>query len=144
MPNELTKVNDQEQAAVLFGGEKLSAEYTSIPNDGTREAAAAIFNSFGDAESLGDNVGQVIEVEHVSAHTVEIESEENGVVTAVRCILISPDGTRYAAVSTGVMDSVKKLFAAVGLPPWTPPVKIAAKNVKTRKGFKTLRLELKG
>lgn len=142
----MVPVNDQKQAAALFGSgaDKLQAQWCSIPNDGSREAAIKIFNAFGDAESLSDYVGQAIEVQDVAAHTVTVGTEKGEAVDTVRCVLITPKGERYACVADGVKDSLTKMFGIVGLPPWNPAVKLAAKNVKTRNGYRTLRIELIG
>lgn len=126
----------------MFGGHGPGRLWTTIPSDGSRENAAKIANAMDDAESLRDYMGQVLEIENVLLHDVVLEGENGEEIPAVRTVLIGADGTCYAAVSNGVISSLQKIFALVGVGPWTPPLKVVAKEVNTRKGRRTLRLKL--
>lgn len=126
----------------MFGGQGLGRLWTTIPNDGSRESAAKIANAMDEAESLRDHMGEVLEIENVLLHDVTLEGENGEEIPAVRTVLIGADGTCYAAVSNGVISSLQKIFALVGVGPWTPPLKVVAKEVNTRKGRRTLRLKL--
>ncbi|MED1518479.1 hypothetical protein P4U63_29235, partial [Bacillus paranthracis] len=66
-------------------------------------------------------------------------------VDALRVVLLDKDGKGYHAVSQGVVSSIQKIISIVGPAPWTDePLKIVPYEVKTRKGFKTLTLQLQG
>ena len=114
--------------------------YCSIPNDGTRKSAIKIYNAINSAdEQLADHINEVIDIVNVVAHPVELVDENNGeIFTALRTILISKDGTAYAAVSSGITNSLAKIFAIVGMPDngaWEKePIKIKVKQVQTRNG----------
>ena len=118
----------------------MSEFYCSIPNDGTRKSAIKIYNAINSAdEQLADHINEVIEIVNVVAHPVELIDEINGeVFTSLRTILISKDGTAYSAVSSGITNSLAKIFAIVGMPDngaWEKePIKIKVKQVQTRNG----------
>lgn len=114
--------------------------YCSIPNDGTRKSAIKIYNAINSTdEQLADHINEVIEIVNVVAHPVELIDEINGeVFTSLRTILIGKDGTAYSAVSSGITNSLAKIFAIVGMPDngaWEKePIKIKVKQVQTRNG----------
>ena len=114
--------------------------YCSITNDGTRKSAIAIFNAVNSAdESLGDHIGEVLEIVNVVAHPVELLDEDTGeVVTALRTVLVAKDGKTYTAVSQGITSALSRIFSIVGMPDggaWEKePVKMKIKQVKTRNG----------
>ena len=119
--------------------------YCSIPNDGSRKSAIAIYNAVNSkGESLDDHKGEVLEIVDVAAHPVSLVDENTGeVVDALRTILIAKNGTVYDAVSQGIASSLSKIFGIVGMPPWNDePLKIKVVEQKTRKGFKTNTIEL--
>ena len=114
--------------------------YCSIADDGTRKSKVAIFNAINSAdESLGDHIGEVLEVVNVVAHPVELADEETGeIVTALRTVLVTKDGKTYTAVSQGVTSALSRIFSIIGMPDngaWEKePVKMKIKQVKTRNG----------
>lgn len=109
-----------------------------------RETAVKLFNAINGAENaLGDHLGEVIEIQDMVAHVIELEDENSGeMVKAMRVVLLSPDGTGYHAISQGIASSMQKLIATIGQPPWVPAIKIVPVQQKTRKGYKTLTLRL--
>ena len=119
--------------------------FCSIPNDGTRKSAVAIYNAINNkGESLDDHKGEIIEAVNVAAHPVTLTDENTGeIVEALRVVIIDKNGKNYDAVSQGIASSLQKIFGIVGMPPWNDePLKIKVVEQKTRKGFKTNTIEL--
>lgn len=122
-----------------------AAFFCSIPNDGSRRSAIAIYNAVNSkGESLDDHKGEVLEIVNVAAHPVSLVDENTGeVVQAMRTVLIDKNGKNFDAVSQGVVSSLQKIFAIVGKPPYNDePLKIKVVEQKTRKGYKTNTIEL--
>lgn len=118
--------------------------FSSIKDDGSRESQIRIFNAINKADSkLDDHKGEVLEIKDVVAHPIELVDENTGELTeCVRMVLIDKDGKGYESVSQGIFSSIKKLFVIIGQPSWEIPVKMKVIEQKTRKGFKTLTIEL--
>lgn len=114
--------------------------YCSIVNDGTRKAKIDIFNAINGAdESLGDHIGEVLEIVNVVAHPVTLVDEETGeTVECLRTVLIDKKGVSYTAVSQGITSALSRIFSIIGSPDdnaWVnEPVKMKIKQVKTRNG----------
>ena len=112
--------------------------YCSLANDGSRKSAIAIYNAINNAdESLGDHIGEVIEVVNIVAHPVEVTDEKTGeVIDALRTVLIDKNGKSYVAVSQGITNSLARIFSLIGTPDngaWEKePVKMKIRQVKTR------------
>ena len=127
-------------AEVLAGGH--ASYWCSITDDGTRDTKIKILQAMDDADfALQDRLGEVIEVEHIMAHSIVFKGDDGRAQQAIRTILITPDGTRYACVSDGVVQSLRNIIGTIGAPPFDPPLKVAPKLVKTRQGYRTLKLE---
>lgn len=114
--------------------------YCSIPDDGSRKAKVAIYNAVNNSEkSLSDMIGKPLDIVDVVAYPVTLADEETGeVIESIRTVLIDKDGTSYSAVSSGITNSLSKIFAIVGSPlngAWhDEPVKMEVKQVNTRNG----------
>jgi hypothetical protein len=114
--------------------------YCSIADDGTRKSKVAIFNAINGAdESLGDHIGEVLEIVNVVAHPVSLVDEETGEeVNCLRTVLIDKKGVTYTAVSQGITSALSRIFSLIGSPDggaWEKePVKMKIKQVKTRNG----------
>lgn len=114
--------------------------YCSIQDDGTRKSKVAIFNAVNSAdESLGDHIGEVLEIVNVVAHPVTLLDEITGeVVECLRTVLVDKKGVTYTAVSQGITSALSRIFSIVGSPDngaWVEePVKMKVKQVKTRNG----------
>ncbi|MFE5263162.1 hypothetical protein, partial [Streptomyces coelicoflavus] len=93
---------------------------------------------------LSDHIGEVIEITDMVAHAVELEDEvTKETIQAMRVVLLTADGQGYHSVSQGVASSLQRIIGIVGQGPWTDePLKVVPKEVKTRRGFKTLTLAL--
>lgn len=118
--------------------------FSSIIDDGSRKAKVAIYNAINSAdEKLDDHKGEVLSITDVVAHTVNLLDEQTGeIIECTRIVLIDEKGKGFECISLGVYSSLQKIFAIVGLPHWEEPLKVKAVEQKTRKGFKTLTLEL--
>jgi hypothetical protein len=138
-PGEISK---ELSLSDIFQGNGMGRLWTTLPSDGSRSAAVVVENAMSDAESIRDHIGAVLEIENVLLHDVVIEGENGEDVPAVRAVLIDSKGQGYAAVSNGVISSLQTLMALCGPGPWNPPLKVVPREVKTRKGYRTLRLKL--
>ncbi|WP_063336311.1 hypothetical protein [Bacillus subtilis] len=110
-----------------------------------RKSSIKLYNAVSNAEhSLSDHIGEVIEITDMVAHAVELEDEvTKETIQAMRVVLLTADGQGYHSVSQGVASSLQRIIGIVGQGPWTDePLKVVPKEVKTRRGFKTLTLAL--
>lgn len=117
--------------------------FTSLKAE-TRKDKIKLYNAINKEDhKLGDMINTVIEVVDVVAHEVVLE-DENGVPRkCVRMILVDSEGNTYSSVAEGIISSMTKIFAIVGMPSWADePVRMKCVSVTTRKGFKTNVLEL--
>lgn len=146
--NEIMTVNKADLAAPAQLDMLTNATasfFCSIPNDGSRKSAIAIYNAVNSkGESLDDHKGEVLEIVNVAAHPVTLVDENTGeLVEALRTVLIAKNGVIYDAVSQGIASSLSKIFGIVGMPPYNEePLKIKVVEQKTRKGFKTNTIQL--
>ena len=82
-----------------------------------------------------------IPIQDVILADVQIVDRETGVVTsAVRSVIITPDGRGYATVSAGVLQSLQQLSQIYGPPPWSPALNLELLRRKTNSGFIVFRL----
>lgn len=85
---------------------------------------------------LSDFINAHIDVIDTYIEMVEIADEESGEVNILpRVVLFTEDGTTYTAVSKGIFNALKRLFAIYGLPHWEKaiPLKIIQTTSKNRK-----------
>lgn len=110
-----------------------------------RKSSVKVFNAINNAEhALSDNLGEIIEITDMVAHPITLQDEiTKEDIQAMRIVLLTKDGVGYHSVSQGVVSSLQKVIGIVGPAPWTPALKIVPVEVKTRKGFKTLTLQLR-
>lgn len=89
-------------------------------------------------ETIGD---KVIEVKDVVQHAVEMPDPDGVLIPTVRTIVVDAKGKAYAAISSGIVDSLTDFKALRGCkPPWDPPVKCKLQINRTNKGFHVYRL----
>lgn len=85
--------------------------------------------------SLKECVNIPIAMTHVSVEVCEMHSEQNGDVIAPRVVIMDEDGKSYQAVSIGVYQSLKRIFALFGTPDtWTVPLTVVPMLTSTKKG----------
>lgn len=122
-----------------------TAMFSSITGT-DRATTVKVYNAINSSDNpISDNLGSVLEITDMVAHAIELEDEiTKEKVQAMRVVLLTADGTSYHSVSQGVVSSLQKIIGIVGPAPWKPALKVVPVEVKTRKGFKTLTLQLQG
>lgn len=142
----LTVAGPQQALAPLTNGDSLFDDiatrrmWHNSPK-GDKLAALSVVAAIDDTTyKIGDCIGQVIDVVNIVAHETSISQPDGGAVLAIRTVLIDQAGMSYGSVAEGVRDSVAQLFALVGLPPYSDPIRLTPVNKTTRAGFKTLKL----
>lgn len=98
--------------------------------------AKDFYNAVSQPEmSLKECVNIPIAMTHVSVEVCEVHSEKNGDVIAPRVVIMDKDGKSYQAVSIGVYQSLKRIFALFGTPDtWTEPLTVVPMLTSTKKG----------
>ncbi|KAA0817067.1 hypothetical protein EI975_21260 [Bacillus licheniformis] len=125
--------------------EQPTQQIFSTINAETRADKIKVYNAVSNAEeSLSEHIGEVIEVTDMVAHPVTLMDEATGEeIQAMRVVLLTADGVGYHSVSQGIVQSLQRIIALVGMGPWDKePLKIVPKQVTTRRKFKTLTLQL--
>ena len=138
--NEMA-INTPAAAANFFGGTTFGL-WTSLPLD----------NRIGIAQAMGDAdynlrdyfkanpMAAPLEMVDALAHNVDIVTDDGEAIKASRLVIIDKNGKTYSTVADGARSSMGNLFNIFGLPPFNPPLKIVAREVKTRRGFYTLNI----
>ena len=124
-----------------------SSFFCTIQDDGTRESKKTVYNAVnGDSEPLIEHIGEILSVVDVIAHPVPVVNEQTGEIgEAVRVVLVTEGGATYSCVSNGVVQSLQKMFAILGMPSWKDePVDMVCRQKQSRNSNvnKYLTLEL--
>jgi hypothetical protein len=91
--------------------------------------------------SYDDVIGTTVLLKHFFVHRINIAGDTPGEFTeAIRTVLVPPTGQPVAFVSESVARDLGTLIRTFGLGPWPDPIQVQIVAVKTRKGFKTLRM----
>ena len=101
-----------------------------IPKDKKEETI--LFNAINNPDyKISDFINTEIVVQNVICEMVQCTNKETGELQSVpRIILITPNNETYQAVSVGIYNSMKKVFAIKGLPEtWEEPIKIKIQQV---------------
>lgn len=101
-----------------------------IPKDKKEETI--LFNAINNPDyKISDFINTEIVVQNVICEMVQCTNKETGEISSVpRIILITPNNETYQAVSVGIYNSMKKVFAIKGLPEtWEEPIKIKIQQV---------------
>lgn len=127
------------QPISLFGGaEDMRLQvFTSIPLENKSQLLSLIQ---GQAQKLGDKIGEVIAAEHVLVHRVEVITEDGEAMDADRIVIVAADGAAYAGTSIGIRRSLQYIMALYGVPPWRPNLNLKIGQLNTRRGFRTYTL----
>lgn len=121
--------DDMESSFALVEKESPEELVESLANPGslmfcsvraeTRPGKIKLYNALNTSEKLIDHINEELVVTDVAAYPVELMDEDIGeVFNALRTVLITKDNKSYACVSQGVLNSLKRIFALVGMPPW--------------------------
>lgn len=99
-------------------------------------AAKDFYNAVSQPDvSLKECVNIPIAMVHVSIEVCEVRSEQNGDIIAPRIVIMDEDGKSYQAVSVGVYQSLKRIFALFGTPDtWSKPLTVVPMLTSTKKG----------
>jgi hypothetical protein len=98
----------------------------------TAAEKADLYNAMNaPANRLKDCINEVIEIKDVFVEVVHCTNTETGErVPVPRTVLIDSKGAGYQAVSSGIFNALKKLFAIFGEPhTWTAPIKVKIKQI---------------
>ena len=101
-----------------------------IPKDKKEETI--LFNAINNPDyKISDFINTEIVVQNVICEMVQCINKETGELQSIpRIILITPNNETYQAVSVGIYNSMKKVFAIKGLPEtWEEPIKIKIQQV---------------
>lgn len=135
-------------AAALFSGDQSKKIWSNI-NRLTPEGKALIVNSLGQSDYnlkdyCNEDMKRVVNMVAMVAHDVVITDEKTSEKSpCTRCVIIDDKGLSYSAVSQGVVSSLQNIMAAYGPGPYNPPIKIVAREFKTRNGYRSVSLKIK-
>lgn len=136
----LVPTNSANSAAALFMASGTVAYCSLDPKDKRYEEALYKFDEEADAQ-LSEAVNLQLLVEHVYAKPISLIDPNTGDTrNALRTCVMEPDGTVYSCAADGVRDSIARLIAIHGLPPWTGGVKVKVKMRKLKNGKQRLLL----
>lgn len=128
MNNQLMSIEEQEMNIFEQGNQKPA--YCSIVAE-TFEDKAKVFNAMSSPdERLRDHINEVIKIKDVYCEIVECENKETGETSeAPRVVLIDTEGKSYQCVSSGIFNSLKRLFTVFGMPTWGQGVPCKVKQI---------------
>ena len=99
--------------------------------------------STGKSVALLDIVGQEITIKYWQCATVEIDDVDTGEVNVcVRVVIFTHDGMIYHAVSGGIYQQLADLAMTFGLDSIPAELRFQVAQIKTRKGFRMLTLQI--
>lgn len=140
--NEVSRPNmsSVERMASLNSGTGIVSTFQGD----TMEERKATLTAVTNAVPIADNLDTVIRLSHVVTQAVTISDDKTGEMTdAVRVILIDADGVSYAAVSEGLMGSLRDVFGIMGHPTtWPEPLPIKVVEKRGRSGYRFMKIEL--
>lgn len=87
------------------------------------------------ADKGGSVAGEVVPVKWWYVQQVQIfDDATRESIDAFRCVLMRPDTTSIAFVSTGVLRSLQSMVEAIGPGPYDPAINVVIKQDETRRG----------
>lgn len=110
---------------------------------GNTEQGKLVYNAMNNpTHKVSDFINKKIKVENVLIELVEVVSEDTGEYErAAKCVLISPEGESYFAMSKGIFNSIANAYRAFGDAPWKGGIEFTVKQIQAGKG-KMLVLEM--
>jgi hypothetical protein len=100
-------------------------------------------NLIGDAQPIEDMLGKPIDLVHIVVHKATVTAEDGTVLDVQRTILVDKKGAAFAAVSTGVLASLRLILGAMDrVPPFDPPLKIQVEQKNTRRGRRVYKIRV--
>lgn len=131
MTNEIQKY---ESESALISPAKNALFFTPDMDE------AEIFAALSADTPLSENLKKPFGLVGIVAKPVELVSAEGELINAVRVSLVASDGAIYTTVSEQVRQSIGQIIAVFGAPSKKAPVTVQAVEIKTRRGFKMLKL----
>lgn len=106
------------------------------------KARVTLFNACANPKKISDMINKRIKVMHVYIEIIQVMSEQSGeMVNAPRVILIDEQGNGYQAVSNGIYNAVKRMYALFGDPgDWDAPHTVEVQHVSLKDGQHTFNL----
>jgi hypothetical protein len=108
------------------------------------EARKATLNAVTNAEPIADHLGETINMVHAVFQAVTVADDKTGEVNdTVRTVLLDADGKAYAAISDGLIGSLRDVFGIMGQPStWPEPLPVKVVEKRGRSGFRFMKIEL--
>lgn len=128
MNNQLMNIEENELNIFEQGNQKPA--YCSIVAE-SFDDKAKIFNAMSSPdERLRNHINEVIKIRDVYCEIVTCMNKDTGETSeAPRVVLIDTEGKSYQCVSTGIFNSLKRLFTVFGMPTWEKGVPCKVKQV---------------
>ena len=128
MNNQLMNIEENEMNIFEQGNQKPA--YCSIVAE-SFDDKAKIFNAMSSPdERLRNHINEIIKIRDVYCEIVECVNKDTGEKSeAPRVVLIDTEGKSYQCVSTGIFNSLKRLFTVFGMPTWEKGVPCKVKQV---------------
>ena len=106
------------------------------------KARVTLFNACTNPKKISDMINKRIKVMHIYIEIIQVLSEQSGeMVNAPRVILIDEQGNGYQAVSNGIYNAVKRMYALFGDPgDWDAPHTVEVQHVSLKDGQHTFNL----
>lgn len=129
--NALSILSNKESNEIYIG---------KIPS--TDEESAVLFEAMNTPSNpVNQAINIPLKIVNVFCQYVTIDNtnkkdeSEPDTVTLPRTVLITEDGNSYGCTSTGIYNSLEKLFAIYGSPnDWTAPMEMVVKQVAVKNG----------
>lgn len=141
--NQITEIvntseyREKERSLAEQFGSANTDIFTSIHNDGSVESKAKVYNAMNNTDfSIGDYIGETIEMVDFLAHRGSITDDETGEVSEIdRCVIIDVNGKTYGSISTGIKNSMLNIFQSFGNPQtWENPLPLQVVEKKSKRG----------
>jgi hypothetical protein len=111
---------------------------------GDRKGAALVSKMLGQADlSANDVLGEILQVTNILVHEVEVETDTGDRLQAFRTVFLLGDGKTVSFTSSGILSSLRNIFALIGQPPYDPPLALCVAQINTRKGRRTYQIMIK-
>jgi hypothetical protein len=90
-----------------------------------------------DVKTIDDIPADGIEVSHFYVHPVELDGPSEGeIVSAIRSVLITPEGVAYGFVSNFLARDLARMISVFGIGEWSPPIRVKVRSNKGKNGHK--------
>lgn len=135
MENQITLLQDDNNNTLIAEMGTSNNTYCSLVCE-TEEQKKKLFNLTSNPQhKVSDMINKKIMLKDVFMEEVLLRNDETGEVSqGVRIILIDDKQEGYVCVSTGIKNSLQKLFSIFGTPDyWSSPIEIEIKQLSIGK-----------